>query len=102
MTQPRKQNLEAVAGGVFKNFANFTWKHLRWGLFFTKLQVFRPATFLKETPTQMFSCEIWEILNNTYFEEHLWTAASLYWLLHHILIFTIHYSARFSELIKRR
>ena len=24
MTQPRKQNLEVVAGGVFKNFANFT------------------------------------------------------------------------------
>ena len=25
----------------------------------------------KKTPTQVFSCEIWEILNNTYFEKHL-------------------------------
>ena len=27
--------------------------------------------YLKKTPTQVFSCEIWEILTNTYFEEHL-------------------------------
>ena len=26
----------------------------------------------------MFSYEYYEILNNTYFEEHLWTAASNY------------------------
>ena len=26
----------------------------------------------------MFSCEICEILKNTYFEEHLWTTASYY------------------------
>ena len=28
MTQPLKQNSEAVAGGVFENVANFTGKHL--------------------------------------------------------------------------
>ena len=28
MTQPLKQNLEAVAGGAFKNFVTFTGKHL--------------------------------------------------------------------------
>ena len=38
---------------------------------FTKLQAFRPATLLKKIPTQVFSCEIWEILKSTYFEEHL-------------------------------
>ena len=30
----------------------------------------------KETPTQVFSCEYCEIFKNTYFEEHLQTAAS--------------------------
>ena len=30
----------------------------------------------KETPTQMFSCEYWEISKNSYFEEHLRAAAS--------------------------
>ena len=30
----------------------------------------------KETPTQVFSCEYCEILKNTYFEEHIRTAAS--------------------------
>ena len=95
MTQPLKQNLEAVAGGAFKNFVTFTGKHLCWRLFFTKLQVLRSATLLKETLTQVFSSEIWEILKNTFFKEPLWTTASLYWLLHHKLIFRIHYSARF-------
>ena len=50
---------------VLKNFVNFTRKHLCCSLVFTKLQVFRAATL------QVFSCEIWEILKNTYFEEHL-------------------------------
>ena len=27
--------------------------------------------YLTVTPTQVFSCEIWEILKNSYFEEHL-------------------------------
>ena len=66
MTKPPEQNLEAVTGDVFKNFANFTGKHLCWSFFFTKLQAFRPATLLKETPTQVFSCEICEIHKNTY------------------------------------
>ena len=38
---------EAAAGGVLKNFANFTGKRLCWGLFFTKLEAFRPAIVLK-------------------------------------------------------
>ena len=30
-----------------------------------------------ETPTQVFSCEYCEIFKNTYFEEHLRTAANV-------------------------
>ena len=30
----------------------------------------------KETPTQLFSCEIWEISKNNYFKEYLRTTAS--------------------------
>ena len=30
----------------------------------------------KETPRQMFSCEIWEILNNTYIQKYLLTTVS--------------------------
>ena len=49
---------------ILKNFANFTGKRLCWSLFLIKLQVWRPATLRKETPTQIFSCEIWEIFKN--------------------------------------
>ena len=44
--------------------------------FLIKLQAFSLQAFLKETPTQVLSCEVWEILKNTYFEEHLQTTAS--------------------------
>ena len=47
MTQPPEQNSRGAAGGVLKNFANFTGKHLCWSLFFTKLQAFRQAMLLK-------------------------------------------------------
>ena len=37
-----------------------------------------PATLLKETPTQLFSCEYSKIFNNiTYFEKHIRTAATV-------------------------
>ena len=39
-----------------------------WQMFF-KIGV-RPATLIKETPTQVFSCEIYEIFKNTFFTEH--------------------------------
>ena len=42
---------------VLKNFANFTGKYLCWSLLLLKLA---------KTPTQVFSCEICEILKNTY------------------------------------
>ena len=55
---------------VLKNFAIFTGKQLLWNPFFQLYQ--------KETPTEVFSCEYCEIFKNTYFEEHLQTAASVF------------------------
>ena len=34
------------------------------------------ATLLKETPTLVFSCEIYKIFKNTYFEEQMQATAS--------------------------
>ena len=56
--------------GIFKNFANFTGKHLWWSLLLIKLQAIR------KTPTRVLSCNICEIFKNNYFEEHLRTTAS--------------------------
>ena len=36
----------------------------------------RPGTLLTKPPTQAFFCEYCKIFKNTYFGEHLWTAAS--------------------------
>ena len=33
----------------------------------------------KETLAQLFSCEFCELSRNTFFTEHVWTAASVYW-----------------------
>ena len=59
----------------------FTGKHLCQSLFLMKFQTFRAATLLKETPTQVFSCEYCKISKNTDFEEHLRTASSVWRLL---------------------
>ena len=90
-------HLEVTA--VLNNFVNVRGKNLCWIFLFIKLQAFRPANLLKKTPTQVFSCEIWKILKNTYFEEHLQTPACVSWLPHRILIFTFHSSTRFSVLL---
>ena len=59
---------------VLKNFTIFTGKHLCRSLFFIKLQA-GLQLYYKETPTQVFSCEYFEIFKNTYFGKHLRTAA---------------------------
>ena len=49
----------------------------------------RPATLLKQTTTQVFSIEIYKILKNTEFEEHLRTTATVIsksWMLSFIQI----------------
>ena len=71
----QKQPLEMSAKqGVLKNFANIVGKNLGWSLFLVKLEFWRPVTLLRKTPTQVFSCEIYELFKNNYFEEHLWTS----------------------------
>ena len=54
--------------GVLKNFANFTGKHLCCSLFLITLKAWRPVQLhQRETPTQMFSCEICESFKNAFF-----------------------------------
>ena len=68
-----------TTGGVLqkklfkKILGNFKGKHLYWSLFLIKLHSWGPAALLKETLTQVFSCEIFK---NIYFEEYLWTTYS--------------------------
>ena len=56
----------------------FTGKHLCWSLFWIKLQVFRPATLFKRDSNTDAFCEYCKIFNNTYFEQHLRTVASVW------------------------
>ena len=57
--------------GVFFNFAIFTVKGMCWSPFLFKLQAWGTATLLKDTPSQVFSCESCEIFKNIFFTEHL-------------------------------
>ena len=41
-----------------------------------KLELWGSATLLKKTPTQVFSCAVYGLFKNNYFEEHLCTSAS--------------------------
>ena len=72
----RSRHRKCSVKKMFLNFANCTGKHLCYSLFLIKLQVFRPATYEKEIPTKVFSCEICETFKNPYSEEQLRTTAS--------------------------
>ena len=58
--------------GSIKNFAIFTGKHLCWGLFLIKLQVWRSATFLKIDSDTGASCGYYKIFKNSFLIQHLW------------------------------
>ena len=77
-------------GGVLKIFANFTGKHLCWSL--QACNVTKNRLLHKCFPVKFEKFWRTPILKN------IWTTASVYWLLHHILIFTILYSTRFTFL----
>ena len=62
--------------GFLRNFAKFTGKHLCQRLFFNKVAGLSPATLLKKTLTQVFSCKFCEISKNTFFTEHHRATAS--------------------------
>ena len=57
--------------GVLKNFLIFTENDPCWSLFLIKLHAFKPATLLKRDSNIYIFCEICEIFENAYFEEHL-------------------------------
>ena len=72
LTQTRSRSSHqrcSIKKAAQENFAIFTGKYLCWSLPLIKLHAWR-------TWTQVFSCECCEMLKNTYFEEHLRTAAS--------------------------
>ena len=52
--------------GVLKRFANFAGKHLCWSLFLKSLQAVGLQLHKKKTPTEVFSCAVCEIFNNTF------------------------------------
>ena len=56
---------------VLTNFEKFTGKHLRRSVSFNKVACSAFNFIKKETLAQVFSCEFWEILKNTFFTEHL-------------------------------
>ena len=61
----------SIKTGVFENFAKFTGKHLS-----QRCNLPLACYFIKkETLTQVFSCEFFEIFKNTFLTEHLWTTA---------------------------
>ena len=59
------------------------------------------SLFKKETPTQVFSCEIYECFKNTYFEDHLRTAVSqlLSTLMLALCAFVIHLITKISLIL---
>ena len=68
---------------------------------FNKVAGLRPGTLLKKTPTQVFSCEYWEISKNTYFIESLLncTPCTPTCLTHHWYVSYVHARMRAITLI---
>ena len=60
----------------FKNFTEFTGKHLCQSLCFNKVAGSTCNLIKKEIVTMMFSCEFCEISMSAFFTEHLRTTAS--------------------------
>ena len=67
---------ELYKKGVLRNFAKFTGKQLCRNFFLNKVADLRPATLLKKTLAQVFSCEFCEIYKNTFFHKTPLVAAS--------------------------
>ena len=59
----------SLRNGLVKNLAKFTGKHLRWSLFFLIMSQAKVYNFIKkETSTQVFSCEFYEILRTPFLQ----------------------------------
>ena len=76
---------------VLGNFANFIRIHLCQSLW---RQMVQTLSVQKETLAQMFSCEFYKSVKNTFFTEHLWVTASLF-----IIIYILSQYVRFPFLI---
>ena len=63
--------------GVLKSFTNFTGMHLCWSLFLKKLQA---GSFIKKTPTQVFSCDAYKMFKKTFSYRTTPVAASVFFL----------------------
>ena len=64
---------------ILKKIVIFKGKHLCRGLSFIKVAGLQASNYInKGASTQIFSCEYREIYKNTYFEEHMRTAASAF------------------------
>ena len=68
------RNQKQSSLGVLRNFAKFTRKHLWQSLLFNKI-----AGLTKETLAQVFSCEFYEISENSSFYRTPLMAASVVW-----------------------
>ena len=74
LCQFQKQSPEVLCKkAVLKNLAIFTGKALCWSPFLIEWHAWRAAILLKETPTQVFSCDYCKIFKSTYFQENLRT-----------------------------
>ena len=62
--------------GVLRDFTKFTGKHLCQKIFFNEVACLRPATLLKKSMAQVFSCEFCKISKNTFFYKTPLVAAS--------------------------
>ena len=70
----------ATRGDLWRKlFLRIHMKIPSWSLFLMKLQAFRSSTLLeRDSNTGVLYCHYCESFKNTYFEEHLRTAASVY------------------------
>ena len=62
-------------------FAKFIGKVIFWSLFFNEMIGCVPVILFKNTARQMFSCNLCEICQSTYFTEHHQVNASTYQVL---------------------
>ena len=67
----------SIKQAVLKNFVIFAGKHQCWSLFLIKLQTWRSATFQKETPKKVFSCQFSRFLR-TYILKNIYKRLLLY------------------------
>ena len=75
---PRSSRLKVFCKkGVLKNFAKFAWENVWQSLFFNKVADLRHAILLKkETMTEVFSCEFYEIFRTLFYRTPLVAASA--------------------------